>query len=274
MQDTNFYCVAQASGLAMQRQTRVSRLPRTIASTRSGRRCRRSSTTPARTWWSSSPSSTPRSWTVVGDTLSSSPPAGAACHWSSLYCQTSSVLANNSAVQATTAGLSSWTVQRVRVTVENELCVCACLRSKDQMKTFGGETPYSVMFGPDICGYATQKVCGAADLGPCKHPRRGRSQSAPQEQEEAADNGKYCARMINQAHLSLPNAPCPVQYARCEARESALLSAYVHAQVLVSHTQVLTRVRNASSEAHQSAGVPASQSCAGGCGVVHVHTPL
>jgi calreticulin len=26
------------------------------------------------------------------------------------------------------------------------------------MKTFGGDTPYSVMFGPDICGYSTQKV--------------------------------------------------------------------------------------------------------------------
>ena len=31
-------------------------------------------------------------------------------------------------------------------------------RSKDQMKTFGGETPYSVMFGPDICGFSTQKA--------------------------------------------------------------------------------------------------------------------
>lgn len=26
------------------------------------------------------------------------------------------------------------------------------------MKDFGGETPYSVMFGPDICGYSTKKV--------------------------------------------------------------------------------------------------------------------
>lgn len=26
------------------------------------------------------------------------------------------------------------------------------------MKHFGGETPYSVMFGPDICGYTTKKV--------------------------------------------------------------------------------------------------------------------
>lgn len=32
------------------------------------------------------------------------------------------------------------------------------VRSKDQMKNFGGETPYSVMFGPDICGFSTQKV--------------------------------------------------------------------------------------------------------------------
>lgn len=26
------------------------------------------------------------------------------------------------------------------------------------MKDFGGETPYSVMFGPDICGYSTRKT--------------------------------------------------------------------------------------------------------------------
>ncbi len=26
------------------------------------------------------------------------------------------------------------------------------------MKDFGGDTPYSIMFGPDICGYATKKV--------------------------------------------------------------------------------------------------------------------
>lgn len=26
------------------------------------------------------------------------------------------------------------------------------------MKDFSGHTPYSVMFGPDICGYDTQKV--------------------------------------------------------------------------------------------------------------------
>lgn len=26
------------------------------------------------------------------------------------------------------------------------------------MKDFGGETPYSIMFGPDICGYSTKKV--------------------------------------------------------------------------------------------------------------------
>lgn len=25
-------------------------------------------------------------------------------------------------------------------------------------KKFGGETPYSIMFGPDICGYSTKKV--------------------------------------------------------------------------------------------------------------------
>jgi calreticulin len=30
--------------------------------------------------------------------------------------------------------------------------------SGSQMKDFGGETPYSIMFGPDICGYATKKV--------------------------------------------------------------------------------------------------------------------
>lgn len=26
------------------------------------------------------------------------------------------------------------------------------------MKDFGGETPYSIMFGPDICGYSTRKT--------------------------------------------------------------------------------------------------------------------
>lgn len=26
------------------------------------------------------------------------------------------------------------------------------------MKEFGGETPYSIMFGPDICGFTTRKV--------------------------------------------------------------------------------------------------------------------
>ena len=26
------------------------------------------------------------------------------------------------------------------------------------MASFGGETPYSIMFGPDICGYSTKKV--------------------------------------------------------------------------------------------------------------------
>jgi hypothetical protein len=32
------------------------------------------------------------------------------------------------------------------------------LRSGKKMKDFGGETPYSVMFGPDICGYSTRKT--------------------------------------------------------------------------------------------------------------------
>ena len=26
------------------------------------------------------------------------------------------------------------------------------------MKDFGGDTPYSIMFGPDICGYGTRRV--------------------------------------------------------------------------------------------------------------------
>lgn len=26
------------------------------------------------------------------------------------------------------------------------------------MESFGGETPYSIMFGPDICGFSTRKV--------------------------------------------------------------------------------------------------------------------
>jgi len=30
--------------------------------------------------------------------------------------------------------------------------------SASQMDSFGGETPYSIMFGPDICGYSTKKV--------------------------------------------------------------------------------------------------------------------
>lgn len=30
--------------------------------------------------------------------------------------------------------------------------------SKSKMKDFGGDTPYSVMFGPDICGYSTRKT--------------------------------------------------------------------------------------------------------------------
>ena len=32
------------------------------------------------------------------------------------------------------------------------------LRSKDKMADFSGETPYSLMFGPDVCGYSTKKV--------------------------------------------------------------------------------------------------------------------
>ena len=30
--------------------------------------------------------------------------------------------------------------------------------AKSKMKDFGGDTPYSVMFGPDICGFATKKT--------------------------------------------------------------------------------------------------------------------
>lgn len=30
--------------------------------------------------------------------------------------------------------------------------------SKDQMESFGGDTPYSIMFGPDICGYTTKRT--------------------------------------------------------------------------------------------------------------------
>eukprot|EP01023_Acetabularia_acetabulum_P040500 TRINITY_DN3926_c0_g2_i1.p2 TRINITY_DN3926_c0_g2~~TRINITY_DN3926_c0_g2_i1.p2 ORF type:complete len:408 (-),score=128.52 TRINITY_DN3926_c0_g2_i1:145-1368(-) len=30
--------------------------------------------------------------------------------------------------------------------------------SSDQMAAFSGDTPYSIMFGPDICGYSTKKV--------------------------------------------------------------------------------------------------------------------
>ena len=26
------------------------------------------------------------------------------------------------------------------------------------MASFGGDTPYSIMFGPDICGYSTRKI--------------------------------------------------------------------------------------------------------------------
>lgn len=39
--------------------------------------------------------------------------------------------------------------------------------SADDMKAFGGETPYSIMFGPDICG-STRKVRHPQLLG-CKH---------------------------------------------------------------------------------------------------------
>ncbi len=38
-------------------------------------------------------------------------------------------------------------------------CVASpCVCSADQMENFGGDTPYSIMFGPDICGYSTKKV--------------------------------------------------------------------------------------------------------------------
>jgi len=39
-------------------------------------------------------------------------------------------------------------------------CHPPTLHSADQMESFGGETPYSIMFGPDICGYSTKKVRG------------------------------------------------------------------------------------------------------------------
>jgi hypothetical protein len=32
------------------------------------------------------------------------------------------------------------------------------MRSKSVMKDFGGDTPYSIMFGPDICGFGTRKT--------------------------------------------------------------------------------------------------------------------
>lgn len=32
------------------------------------------------------------------------------------------------------------------------------LPSTSDMKSFGGDTPYSIMFGPDICGYSTKRV--------------------------------------------------------------------------------------------------------------------
>jgi Calreticulin family len=34
---------------------------------------------------------------------------------------------------------------------------CSLCSDKD-MKSFSGDTPYSVMFGPDICGYSTKKT--------------------------------------------------------------------------------------------------------------------
>lgn len=45
-----------------------------------------------------------------------------------------------------------------------EHCECTYLRttvhphSGSKMKDFGGDTPYSIMFGPDICGYGTRRV--------------------------------------------------------------------------------------------------------------------
>lgn len=42
---------------------------------------------------------------------------------------------------------------------------------------------------------------------------RGRSQPAFHEQEEAADSGTPCVRMMHRAHWSLSNALCPVQHA-------------------------------------------------------------
>lgn len=42
------------------------------------------------------------------------------------------------------------------------LSICSLMRlfncSKSKMKDFGGETPYSIMFGPDICGFGTRKT--------------------------------------------------------------------------------------------------------------------
>ena len=31
-------------------------------------------------------------------------------------------------------------------------------RSRSKLEDFSGDTPYSIMFGPDICGYSTKKV--------------------------------------------------------------------------------------------------------------------
>lgn len=38
------------------------------------------------------------------------------------------------------------------------LCALFDVCSAKQMEAFGGETPYSIMFGPDICGFGTRKV--------------------------------------------------------------------------------------------------------------------
>jgi hypothetical protein len=38
------------------------------------------------------------------------------------------------------------------------LSTSLCLCSDKQMKDFDGETPYTIMFGPDICGFSTKKV--------------------------------------------------------------------------------------------------------------------
>lgn len=40
----------------------------------------------------------------------------------------------------------------------SDLLFYACFISKDEMKDFSGDTPYLIMFGPDICGYQTKRV--------------------------------------------------------------------------------------------------------------------